>query len=115
MLFLIRDLQESGLDDEAVASMLDRCRQRFEEGLKANYLCPCAFFGMVMYTAVDGRPNEAMQRADQWLSNGDASSIFREDNPVLEALVDQPGWGQLLERNREQLARQRNIYFSGSP
>ena len=34
---------------------------------------------------------------------------------IERSLVDQPGWGELLERNHEQLGRQRNIYYSGTP
>ena len=92
--------------------MMQECRKAFEERLKVKYLCPCAFLGLVMYTTLDERYEDAMRRADEWLSNGDSSSILGVSE-ILTKLADQPGYDELLARNAEQLERQRQIYFAG--
>jgi len=108
---LINDLRDVGRGDET-AGMLANCNKVFEERLKANYLCPCTFFGVVQYTIVDGRLDEAVTRADQWLTNGDSMS-YLPHNPIFEKLKDRPEYEDLLARNEEQLERQRQIYFAG--
>ena len=102
---------EVGRGDET-AGMMARCDQVYEERLKANYLCPCTFFGVVQYTIIDGRLDEAVTRADQWLSNGDSMS-FLPHNVIFAKLKDRPEYADLLARNEEQLERQRQIYFAG--
>lgn len=108
---LINDLRDIGRGDETTG-MLANCNKVFEERLKANYLCPCTFFGVVQYTIVDGRLDEAVTRADQWLSNGDSMSFLRH-NTIFAKLKDRPEYEDLLARNEEQLERQRKIYFAG--
>jgi hypothetical protein len=56
--------------------------------------------------------DDAVQRADQWLSNGDAASWVPND-PIFRQLADRPEYPDLLARNAEQLERQRQIYLSG--
>jgi tetratricopeptide (TPR) repeat protein len=111
MLNLVNDLQEVGRGDE-VAGMMQQCNKQFEERLKVQYLCPCTFFGVVMYTILDGRLDEAAQRADEWLSNGDSMS-FLPQSQVFNKLKDRPEYPELLARNEEQLERQRQIYLAG--
>jgi len=108
---LINDLRDIGRGDET-ASMMARCDKAYEERLKANYLCPCSFFGVVQYTIIDDRLDEALIRADQWLSNGDSMS-FLPHNFIFGKLKDRPEYAELLTRNEEQLERQRQIYFAG--
>lgn len=108
---LINDLREVGRGDET-AGMMARCDQVYEERLKANYLCPCTFFGVVQYTIIDDRLDEAVTRADQWLSNGDSMS-YLPHNVIFAKLKDRPEYADLLARNEEQLERQRQIYFAG--
>jgi len=108
---LINDLRDVGRDDE-VNGMMTECEQRFEERLKVNYLCPCTFLGVVFYTILDGRTDEAVQRADQWLTNGD-STTFLPYHSIFSKLSDRPEYAELLARNEEQLERQRQIYLSG--
>jgi len=108
---LINDLRDAGRADETIG-MMARCYQVYEERLKAGYLCPCTFYGMVTYTILDGRMDEAVARAEQWLNNGDSSSFVRID-PIIQKLSDRPEYPEILARNEEQLARQRQIYQSG--
>jgi hypothetical protein len=108
---LINDLRDVGRGDET-AGMMASCDKVYEERLKANYLCPCTFFGVVQYTIVDDRLDEAVTRADQWLSNGDSMS-FLPHNVIFAKLKDRPEYAEFLTRNEEQLERQRQIYFAG--
>ena len=108
---LINDLRDVGRGDET-AGMMASCDKVYEERLKANYLCPCTFFGVVQYTIVDGRLDEAVTRTDQWLSNGDSMS-FLPHNAIFAKLKNHPEYADFLARNEEQLERQRKIYFAG--
>jgi hypothetical protein len=92
---------------------MTQCHKQFEERLKVNYLCPCTWYGMVLYTIIDGRYEEAVQRADQWFTDGGSSSFF-EWEPMFRLLADQPEYEDFLARNAEQLARQQQIYLSGT-
>jgi hypothetical protein len=104
-------LREAGRTDNTVG-MMQKCNEVYEERLKVNYVCPCSFYGVVQYTILDGRLDDAVQRADQWLSNGDSSSWVAFD-PVFMELQDRPEYPDLIARNAEQLERQRQIYLSG--
>jgi TolB-like protein/tetratricopeptide (TPR) repeat protein len=108
---LIYHLREAGRTDNTVG-MMQKCNEVYEERLKVNYVCPCSFYGVVQYTILDGRLDDAVQRADQWLSNGDSSSWVAFD-PVFMELQDRPEYPDLIARNAEQLERQRQIYLSG--
>ena len=110
-LMLISDLRDAGRPEDT-ASMMSACHERFEERIKVQYLCPCSFLGLVMYTILDGRTDEAVERAEQWLSNGDSNS-WLPYNHVFAELKDRPEYAELLARNEEQLARQREIYAAG--
>ena len=109
--YLIADLQAVGRDEDA-ASIMAKCRERFEERLKAKYLCPCSFYPLVLYTILDNRPDDAVERADQWLAGGDSHSWLPFD-PIFSELKDRPDYEELLARNEEQLERQRRIYQAG--
>jgi TolB-like protein/Flp pilus assembly protein TadD len=111
MLWLIQDLRDAGRAAET-EPMMQECHRIFEERLKARYLCPCSFYGVVAYTTLDGRRDEALQRADQWLTQGD-SSAFLEFDPIFRELEDDPAFPEILARNAAQLERQREIYFAG--
>ena len=104
-------MREAGRADDT-DSMMQRCHEVYEERLKAKYICPCSFFGVVRYTILDGRLDDAVQRADQWLSNGDSASWVAFD-PIFRQLEGRPEYPDLLARNAEQLERQRQIYLSG--
>ena len=108
---LINDLRDIGRGDETTG-MMASCDKVYEERLKANYLCPCTFFGVVQYTIIDDRLDEALTRADQWLSNGDSMS-YLPHNAIFAKLKDRPEYAELLARNEKQLERQRQIYFAG--
>jgi hypothetical protein len=111
MFDLIYDLRDVGRDDE-VADMMGQCNKKFEERLKVKYLCPCSFFGLVMNAVLDGRNDEAISYADQWLTNGDSMS-FLPFIFIFNELDGRPEYEELLARNEEQLERQRQIYFAG--
>jgi TolB-like protein/Tfp pilus assembly protein PilF len=109
-LYLINDLRTAGME-EPIESMMTRCHKQFEERLKAQFFCPCSYYGLVGYTVLDGRIEEAVQRADQWLSNGD-SWVFLDQDPIFDQLADQPEYAELLARNQEQVERQQRIYLT---
>ena len=108
---LMFHMRQAGRADDTV-SMMQRCHQVYEERMKVKYICPCSFFGVVQYTILDGRLDDAVQRADQWLGNGDSASWVVSD-PILAELKGRPEYGELLARNAEQLERQRQIYLAG--
>jgi TolB-like protein/Tfp pilus assembly protein PilF len=110
-LSLISDLRDAGRQDET-EGMMTECHERFEEAIKAQYLCPCSFYGLVIYTILDGRLDEAVQRADQWLTNGDSMS-WLPTSDIFSELKGRPEYADFLARNEEQLARQRRIYLAG--
>ena len=109
--YFVFDLRGSGHDD-AFESTMTQCHKQFEERLKVNYLCPCTWYGLVLYTIVDGRYDVAVQRADQWFTDGGSTSLL-EWEPMFSLLSDQPEYEDFLLRNAEQLARQQQIYLSG--
>ncbi|MDX1570441.1 MAG: hypothetical protein R3200_08150 [Xanthomonadales bacterium] len=109
--FLIDSLRRVGRD-EPVESMMEKCRSRLEELIKASYLCPCSWYNVVLVTIVDGRLDEAVERADFWLSNGDSNSGLHVD-AVFRRLSERPEYNELLARNAQQVERQREIYLNG--
>lgn len=111
MLFLVKDLRDAGRAEET-ESMMQECHKEIEERLKAKFLCPCTFYAVVMYTVLDGRPQEAIERADQWLDHGDASAFLPYES-IFAELKDNPAYPEILARNAAQLERQREIYFAG--
>ena len=109
--YLAFDLREIGREDELDGIMAD-CSKKMEERLKVNYFCPCSYYYLVVFTIVDGRIDEAVQRSDQWLTNGD-SSFWIETDPIFSRLSDRPEYPDLLARNAAQIERQIQIYNSG--
>lgn len=110
-IYFVYNLSESGRDD-AFESTMAQCHKQFEERLKVNYLCPCTWYALVLYTIIDGRYDEAVQRADQWFTDGGSTSML-EWEPMFRLLSDHPAYEELLARNAEQVARQQQIYLSG--
>jgi TolB-like protein/Tfp pilus assembly protein PilF len=109
--FLVYDLRESGRE-EAFESTMAQCHKQFEERLKVNYLCPCTWYSLILYTIVDGRYEVAAQRADQWFTDGGSNALL-EWAPIFSLLSDHPDYEGFLARNAEQVARQQQIYLSG--
>jgi len=110
--YLIYDLRVSGVED-GVDDMMAECRKRTEERLNAGYLCPCTFFNLVLFATLDGRTEDAVERAGEWLDNGDSFSWLSAD-PILQEWSDRPEYEQMLIRNAEQVARQQKIYLDGA-
>jgi len=109
--YLIYDLRTTGVED-GVDDMMQECRKRTEERLKAGYLCPCTFFDLVLFATLDGREDEAVDRAMQWLDNGDSFSWLSAD-PILQEWSGRPEYEHMLVRNAEQVQRQQQIYLQG--
>jgi len=109
--YLIYDMRLIGHED-GVDKMMDQCRQNTEERLKAGYLCPCTFFNLVTFATLDGRTDEAIARANEWLDNGD-SFAWLEGDPILWEWSDRPEYQQILLRNAEQVQRQQQLYLDG--
>ena len=108
---LIQNLRSVGRD-AAAEGMMEKCRVGLEERFKARFLCPCVFYNVVLITILDGRLDEAVERADFWLSSGDSQPYLHVD-PVFRLLSERPEYAELLERNARQIERQREIYLSG--
>jgi TolB-like protein len=106
------DLQRAGYKEEA-EEILDVCRKRYEQRLEAKYLCPCEWFGLVMFTILDEKPDLAVQRAEKWFSDGD-SSAFLVVNPVFQRLAHRPEYGSLLARNEAEIKREQEIFLAGT-
>ncbi len=92
--------------------MMDKCRAQMEERFKAQYICPCSWYNVVLYTILDGRMEEAADRADKWLTHGDSNTYLHVD-PIFKLLSDQPQYPEFLARNAATIERQRNIYLAG--
>ncbi|MDH4124236.1 MAG: hypothetical protein OEW64_00710 [Gammaproteobacteria bacterium] len=103
-------LQQAGFNDEADI-ILDVCRQRYGQRLEAGYLCPCEWFGLVVFTLLDNDIDLAVQRTEKWLDDGDSAS-FVKILPVFKRLADRPEYASLLARNDAEVARERAHYLA---
>ena len=91
---------------------MEECRKRTDERLKARYLCPCSWFNLVLFATLDGRPDDAIDRAREWLDNGDSWALLPMD-PVLQQWGDRPEYQEILQRNAAQVQRQQELYQAG--
>ena len=66
---------------------------------------------VVLVTILDGRLEEAVERADFWLAKGGSFTGLHVDR-VFRELADRPEYGELLSRNAQQIERQRELYLS---
>ena len=112
-LYLIYDLRLTNSHADAVESMMAQCDTEHEQRFKANYYCPCQILSLVRYTILSGRFDEAVERAEQWLASG-GNDIRLPVDPIFELLSGRPEYQEILDRNAEQIARQRQIYLAGS-
>ena len=110
-LSLLFDMKKAGID-EGVSEMMEKCRKSTEERLKAQYLCPCSWFNLVTFAAIDGRTEDAIERTREWLNNGDSYSLLSLD-PVIQEWSDRPEYQEILDRNDEQVKRQQALYLAG--
>ena len=92
--------------------MMEKCRASLEEWIKASYLCPCSWYNVVLVTILEGDLDEAVKRADFWLSNGDSQAGLHVD-PIFRLLSERPEYDELMARNAQQVKRQREIYLNG--
>ena len=98
--------------EEGIDEMMGKCRKTTEERLKAQYLCPCSWFDLVTFAAIDGRIDEAVERTREWLNNGDSDSLLYM-NSVLQEWSGRPEYQEFLDRNAEQVKRQQALYLAG--
>jgi len=110
-LYLLNDMRDTGIT-EGLDAMMEECRKQTEERLKAQYLCPCSWFNLVLFATVDGRTDEAIERAQEWLNNGDSYAMLHMD-PILQKWSDRPEYAEILARNAEQVQRQQRLYLAG--
>ena len=110
-MYLMFDMQKAGIMD-GVEEMMDKCRKTTEERLKAKYLCPCSWWSLVSFATIDGRTEDAIARAKEWLNNGDSNSMLHLD-PIMQEWSDRPEYQEILDRNAEQVERQKAIYLAG--
>lgn len=109
--YMMYALREAGVT-EGEDTMMDVCRKKTEERVKAKYLCPCSWFNLVLFATLDDRTDDAIGRAEEWLNNGDSFSLLRID-PVMKEWSDRPEYADILTRNDEQVERQKQIYLEG--
>jgi TolB-like protein/Tfp pilus assembly protein PilF len=110
-LYLLFDMKKAGLQ-EGENEMMEKCRKTTEERLQAKFLCPCSWFNLVSFATIDGRTDDAIARAQQWLDNGDSYSMLHLD-PIMQEWSDRPEYQEILERNNEQVERQKALYWAG--
>lgn len=110
-MYLLFDMKQAGLQ-EGTDEMMAKCRKTTEERLQAKFLCPCSWFNLVLFATIDGRTEYAIQRARQWLDNGDSFSLLHMD-AVLQEWSDRPEYQEIIDRNNEQVERQKALYFAG--
>jgi len=110
-LYLLYDMQKAGIE-KGVAEMMDKCRNKTEERLKAQFLCPCSYFNLVLFATIDGRTEDAIERTREWLNNGDSYSLLYMD-PIMQEWSDRPEYQDFIERNEEQVKRQQALYLAG--
>jgi len=92
--------------------MMEACRKRTDERVKAQFLCPCSWFNLVLFATVDGREEDAIFRANEWLDKGDSFALLDMD-PVMQDWADRPEYADILARNAVQVERQRSMYLDG--
>ena len=105
------DMQKAGIS-KGVDEMMAKCRKTTEERLNARYLCPCSWWNLVTFATIDGRTEDAIARAKEWLKNGDSYSLLHLD-PIIKEWSDRPEYQEILTRNMEQVERQRALYLAG--
>ena len=110
-LYLVYEMQQAGITD-GMDEMMEACRKKTEERLKAQFLCPCSWFSLVLYATVDGRTDDAISRTYEWLENGDSFALLDMD-PVIQEWADRPEYADILARNEEQVQRQQALYLAG--
>ncbi len=111
-LYFVFDLREAGIED-GIDSIMNQCRKQTEERLKASYLCPCSWFNLVVFATLDGRTEDAVKRAKEWVEKGDSFNMLKDDL-ILKLWADHPEYEEILARNAEQVKRQRKIYLAGT-
>ena len=104
-------MREAGLSD-GVDEMMEKCRNTTEKRLEAKYLCPCSWFNLVLFATIDGRTEDAITHAREWLENGDSYHLLPTD-PVLQVWADRPEYQEILAGNAEQVKRQQQLYLDG--
>jgi TolB-like protein len=110
-MYLMFDMQKAGIS-KGVDEMMAKCRKTTEERLNAKYLCPCSWWNLVTFATIDGRTEDAIARAKEWLKNGDSYSLLHLD-PIIKEWSDRPEYQEILTRNMEQVERQRALYLAG--
>ena len=110
-LYFIYDLKQAGVT-EGMDELMEACRKKTDERVKAQFLCPCSWFNLVLFATLDDRADDAISRANEWLDKGDSFALLDMD-PVVQEWADRPEYADILARNAEQVERQQSIYYSG--
>jgi len=107
--WFVDDLESAGYAEDA-AAVMDVCRERYEQRLQAGYLCPCEWFGLVIFTILDDQIDLAVQRTEKWFDDGDSAS-FMTIAPAFDRLAGRPEYASLVQRNDAEVARERQYYL----
>ena len=98
---------------ESFDSIMKQCRQEYEPGIAAGYVCDCQWLNLVQYTVLNGDFDLAIERLEEWLDKGYSSNLL-ESNEVLSLLSEYPDYERLMKKNQANVARQREIYLAQS-
>jgi tetratricopeptide (TPR) repeat protein len=98
---------------ESFDSIMKQCRQEYEPGIAAGYMCDCRWLNLVQYTVLTGDFDSAIERLEEWLDKGFSNNLL-ESNEVLSLLSEYPDYEKLMKKNQENVARQREIYLTQS-
>lgn len=108
--YLLFSMREADITD-GVDAMMEKCRKATEKRVEAKFLCPCSWFNLVLFATLDGRPDDAIARAREWLDNGDSYSLLHND-PILQQWGDRPEYQEILTRNAVQVQHQQELYLA---
>ena len=98
---------------ESFNSIMKQCRQEYEPGIAADYICDCKWLNLVQYAVLNADFDSAIERLEEWLNKGFSNNLL-ESNEVVSLLSEYPGYEKLMEKNQENVARQREIYLTQS-
>ena len=72
-----------------------------------------SWFNLVLFATIDGRTEDAIAHATEWLENGDSFHLLPAD-PVLQVWADRSEYQEILAGNADQVKRQQQLYLDGT-
>ncbi len=106
----IEAIQYTGIDAD-ISQAIEECRNRTDNQVKYGYLCPCSLYTLVAFAIIDGRPDDAVSRAYEWLAQGDYMPGM-ENSAILSHLKSHDEYEELLHLNQRNFERQNTLYWA---